>query len=318
MRITGVACAVALLVPALAMAKSHPDKETKDEAKDDDASDDKAEADDTKPAAKAAATDEADEETTATGKPVGRVTLPGGAFLIDAIVEANLAKSAVGKPISVAPDLWFGASDKLTLGLVHSGRGATGFLTSVVNGLCFNGGGSTGVCASGLGKIYTSVGAEARIGLAEGDFALALPFGIYASAWDPKVVLSAKVGLLARLRAGSVGIELAPSLFAGLTQRTASVNGMTVSTNEDRLALPVTFFFSLSQAFAITAQSGVTLVVEHAKDTYQVPVALGLAWWATPRFSLDIAFGLGAVLDANSMTKAFDSRNLTIGVGYGM
>src|SRR5205085_10840668 len=42
----------------------------------------------------------------AVGKAVGRMTMPGGKVLLNAIVEANLGKSAVGKPLSIAPDIW--------------------------------------------------------------------------------------------------------------------------------------------------------------------------------------------------------------------
>jgi hypothetical protein len=276
-------------------------------------SSDKSEADDDKRR-------EADDKPTveADAKASGRMTLPGGTLYLNAVAETNLAKGAEGKPISIAPDLWYGASDKLTLGLVHSSRGASGFLTGFVNGLCFRGGSGGGACAAGLGKIYTTAGAEARIAISEGGFALALPIGVYASAFKPEVLLSAKIGLIGRLQAGPLAVELQPTLFAGLTQRKIDMAGTTVSNNEDRFGLPLTLLFQLSPAFALAAQTGITMVVEHAKDTYQVPAALGLAWLATPKLSVDVAFGLAAVVDANSMTKPFDSRNLTLGVGYGM
>jgi len=263
---------------------------------------------------------EADDKPTAEvgAKASGKMTLPGGKFYINAVVETNLASGAAGKPVSLAPDLWYGAGDKLTLGLVHSSRGSTGFLTGFVNGLCFLGGTDGGACAGGLGKIYTTVGAEARIAISEGSFALALPVGLYAGAFKPDILLSAKIGLIGRWQAGPIALELQPTLFAGITQRKIDMGGTKVSNNEDRFGLPLTLFFKLSPAFAVAAQSGITMVVEHAKDTYQVPAALGLAWWVTPKLSFDAAFGLAAVVDANSMTKPFDSRNLTLGVGYGM
>src|SRR5688572_24907809 len=49
------------------------------------------------------------------GAPKGRMTLPGGKFMLSAIVETNLAKGAAGKPLSVAPDLWIGLHDRLTV-----------------------------------------------------------------------------------------------------------------------------------------------------------------------------------------------------------
>ena len=36
------------------------------------------------------------------------------------------------------------------------------------------------------------------------------------------------------------------------------------------------------------------------------------------RFSFDLAFGLTAVVDKDDMTKAFDGRSVSLGVGYGM
>lgn len=288
---------------AMSAAARADGEKTKSEAAEDDAAGGEA-AD--KPAALASATRS------------GRMTLPGGAFYVNGVVESNLGKGAAGTPISIAPDLWYGASDKLTLGLVHSSRGATGFLTGFVNGLCFHGGDGGGACAGGLGKIYTTVGAEGRIAIHEGNFAVAVPVGLYASSFNPDIVLSAKVGLIGRWQSGPIALELQPSLFVGITQRQIDMGGTKVSNNEDRLGLPLTVFYQLSPAFGLAAQTGVTMVVEHAADTYQVPVALGLAWWATPKLSVDLAFGLTAVVDANSMTKAFDGRNLTIGVGYGM
>ena len=70
------------------------------------------------------------------GAPKGRMTLPGGKFMLNAIVEANMAKSSAFKPFGIAPDLWLGLHDKLTFGIYHSGRAATGFLSGFGNGIC--------------------------------------------------------------------------------------------------------------------------------------------------------------------------------------
>jgi hypothetical protein len=243
------------------------------------------------------------------GKSTGRMTMPRGKVLLNTIVEANLGESAVGKPFSLAPDIWYGASNKVTLGLVHSGRGLTGFLTGSGRGLCF--GDKEGACAAGLGKIYTAVGAEARIGLTEGGFPIALTLGGVVEAFKPDTVASTKIGFVARAQSSRVALELAPAVFAGITQRGTSFN-------EDVLSVPVTLFLNLSPAFAIALQSGASLSLQNAADTYVVPAAIGLAWWVRPRFSLDLAFGLTAVVDKDDMTKAFDGRSVSLGVGYGM
>jgi hypothetical protein len=48
------------------------------------------------------------------------IVLPRGALAAELTVEANLAYSYKAAPLSLAPDLWWGATDALTLGLVHS------------------------------------------------------------------------------------------------------------------------------------------------------------------------------------------------------
>ncbi len=253
-------------------------------------------------------------ELVAASSPKARMTLPGGKLLFGVIGEANMAKSAVGKPLSVAPDLWLGLADRLTFGVYHSGRAATGFLTGFGTGLCFRGGGSMGACSSGLGDVYTFVGSEARIGVLEGGFALALVLGGQVRAFDPKRVISGKGGFLARFNSRRVALELAPMVYPGITQR--KVAG--VEFNRDEFAAPVTLFLRLSPAFSLGLQSGVTFVLKKPGDTYRVPVAAGLAWWVSPHFSIDVAFGLAAVADKDDMTKATDQRSASLGVAYAL
>jgi len=243
------------------------------------------------------------------GSPKARMTLPGGKFVITAVVEANMAKDTVGKPLSVAPDLWIGVHDRFSFGLVHSGRAATGFLTGFGTGLCFRGGGATGFCGSGLGDVYTFAGAEARLGLTEGGFALALVAGMHARAFDPELVLSSKAGFLVRLHSSRIALEVAPSFYIGVTQREFNV---------DTFGAPVTMFFRLAGSFAIALQGGVAFVLKDAGNTWQIPAAVGFSWWVTPHISFDAAFGLAAVADSDDMTKAFDRRSISVGLGYAL
>jgi hypothetical protein len=49
------------------------------------------------------------------------VPLAEGQVEADVTIEANMHPSHFAQPLSLAPDLWFGATDRLTLGIVHSG-----------------------------------------------------------------------------------------------------------------------------------------------------------------------------------------------------
>jgi hypothetical protein len=269
------------------------------------------------PAGKAVAAEASETSEVSVGKAEGRMTAPGGKILLQVIVETNLAKDVTFKPISIAPDLWIGLADKLTFGIVHSGRATTGFLTGSGRGVCLNGGEGKGVCALGLGKIYTHAGAEARIGLLEGGFALALDLGVHALTFKPDMLLAGKGGLIARIQAGPIAFELAPSILVGLNKRTIEMDGVKISNNGDRVSVPVTLFIQLGGKFAIALQSGATFPLKKAADNYQIPAAVGLVI-AGSHFSFDVAFGLDAALDKNDMTKAFDARSLSVGVGYAL
>lgn len=251
------------------------------------------------------------------GSPKARMTLPGGKFMLNVIGEANLAKGAAGKPLSIAPDLWFGLHDRLTFGIYHSGRAATGFLSGFGTGLCFRDE-DMGQCSTGLGEVYTFAGAEARIGLTEGGFASALVLGGQARAFDPKLLAYAKGGFLVRLNSKRIAIELAPMVFIALTQRSA---GMMMSA-KDVFAAPVTLHLRFARSFSFALQAGITSTFKKFGDNYQVPAAAGLSWWVSPHFSIDAAFGLAAVLDkapdTEPGTKPFDNRSATLGIGYAL
>ena len=255
--------------------------------------------------------DEEKPELREAGAPKAKMTLPGGKVLFTAVVEANMAKDAAGKPLSIGPDLWLGLHDRLSIGIVHSGRAVTGFLTGFGGGLCLNGGDMSLCKAIGLGDVYTSAGAQLRAGLLEGPFAVALVAGGHVLAFEPERLIAVKGGLVARIHSNRLAVELAPSVLIGANKRDTGFN-------EDHFFAPVTIFLRVGGGFSIAVQSGITFDMTEIGDSYQVPAAAGFSWWVTPHFSFDAAFGLAAVVDKNDMTKAFDQRSVTAGVGLAL
>src|SRR4051812_45713682 len=73
------------------------------------------------------------------GDGVDQLTLPKGRLLLDAYIAASLSTDAVFKPFSISPDIWYGATDDVTVGLVHSGLGTTGFIGLAGQSLCLSG-----------------------------------------------------------------------------------------------------------------------------------------------------------------------------------
>lgn len=254
---------------------------------------------------------EADSSKVESGAAKGRMTLQAGGFMLGIAVETNLASGKTAKPISIAPDIWFGLHDRITAGIYHSGRATTGFLTSFGSGLCLRDG-MSGICKAGLSDLYTFLGAEVRVGLSQGRFATALVLGGNARFVDPNKLLAAKAGLLARVHTGRVGIEISPVALIGVNKR----NVMDVAVNEDYLFVPVTVYVRFAPRVSLALQSGLSTTIKNAADNYKIPAAVGLAFWLGKHVSIDAAFGLAAVADKDSATKAFDQRSATVGLSY--
>jgi hypothetical protein len=229
------------------------------------------------------------------------LTLPGGKLFLDAFVEVSLSKDMAFKPVSLAPDIWYGVSDDLTLGLVHSARGATGLWGSSGDGLCFTG------KSRGCSKVYNNLGANARYHLfRKGGIALAADGGLYAMSLDP-FMLSLKLGGLLRFGFGAFSIEFDPNIFIGITKRSDG--------NKEELTIPVTFMYALPMRLGIGAQLGAWIPFGDT-DLYQFGGSLGVQYFATDKLILDAVFSLPALAGGSAVADGVDLRTFTLGVAY--
>lgn len=234
-----------------------------------------------------------------------RSVLPAHRGFLQAFFETSLTD--VGTPISIAPDLWYGLSDKLTIGAVHSSRASTGFLGGTDEGFCVT------KQAGGCEAFYSTAGIDARLQLKDGGVSLAADTGLHARDLLP-LQLALKLGAIARWHSGGLAVEASPSLFLGLTNReTSGDTGGGAQFNTDWIYLPVTALYSLG-ALAIDLQAGVSAPLEpNAAVELTVPVSVGL----------QLAAGHAAVLEADFSMPRFDrdqfaTRTLTVGVGYAL
>jgi hypothetical protein len=245
---------------------------------------------------------------------VDRLTLPEGRFVIDAFLEMNLGSDEVFKPFSITPDLWYGVTDALTLGLVHSFDGATGFVGGVGDSLCLTG------RDNGCPHVYDNVGVDVRYRLMEGGFALAADGGLFFRSFDP-VQLALKLGVAGRWHKDQLAVELEPALFFGLTNRSRDVSvGLTtvsVTTNGDSLSVPVTGLYSVTPGVALAVQLGLILPFQDTGDTYSIPLSIGVHLRATEKLNLFAAFSLTRLIGGGD-AGAFDNRSVTIGGSYAL
>jgi hypothetical protein len=229
-----------------------------------------------------------------------QLALPEGALVIDAFLEANLSKSQSFKPVSLSPDIWYGATDELTLGLVHSSVGATGFLGGVGDSLCLSG------KSNGCAHFYQDVGLDAR-------YRLVAPFvidaGLFVRNFDP-FWLAAKVGVGGRWLFDKVTLEVNPSLFFGFTHRDPF--------NKDSFNLPITVSYEVMDKLDLSLQSGAQLQLENTSDNYRVPASLAARYQFTPRLGAGLAFTLPYLIGPSAAPHGFDVRTLMLGGSYAL
>jgi hypothetical protein len=249
-----------------------------------------------------------------------RVTMPAKRFLLRADVNINLTSELAGKPISIAPDLWYGFDDKLTLGLVHSFVGQTGFL-GVPGGasLCFNGtiaSGMAGVPDTELCDVYGTVGAVGRYTLKQdAKMAIAAEGGLFARSFDP-FAMAIKLGVAGRYRvAPKIAVDFQPGLFFGVTERDGTLSAGTG--NGEILALPVTGIYTVNKEVSVLLQTGLILPFQEAGDSYLVPLTIGGSYAVNKQISVYGAFSLPALIGGGDAT-GFDARAFTLGGGYAL
>src|SRR5882724_3104641 len=145
----------------------------------------------------------------ATASGIEQVTLPKGRVLLDVALEANLSTDQVFKPFSISPDLWYGVTDELSVGVVHSSLGSTGFVSN------FTLFGGDALCVSGSDNgclhPYNNVGIDARYKLKLGDLAFAAEYGLFARSLNDPFALAAKLGVVGRWTSDKLSIEAQPN-----------------------------------------------------------------------------------------------------------
>jgi hypothetical protein len=209
---------------------------------------------------------------------VGRdLALTAGHVAIDLEIESNIAHHFAARPISLAPDVWWGATDKLTVGLVHSNASLDRFAP----------GGSICLRTDDIlycDSAYKGSGIDARYLVTHRGDALAFAprARLVARDIDPfKPALM--LGALARWHAGRFAITADPYVQLGLLH--------TELGNRAQLWFPLRFAVQPTCRWEVALSTGWNSEVAVIHDGWHVPVALGIRAAATR--SLDIGATLG-------------------------
>ena len=232
---------------------------------------------------------------------VEQVTLPKGRLLIDAFIVMNLSKDLAFKPVSLSPDIWYGVSDKLTIGLVHSSQGDSGFIGEPGTALCLTG------SSNGCPKFYNNLGLDVRYGLKTGKLALAFDGAFDFRSLSPNQ-MAIKVGLVGVYRQSQkVAIEFSPELFFGLNDRDAG--------NKDAFALPLALLYAVAPKIELGLQTGIVLPLESTGDTYEIPLSVGVHYRVSTPLAVQLAFSFPDLVGGSPLAGG-NLRSLTLGGSY--
>jgi hypothetical protein len=249
--------------------------------------------------------------------PPGPTLRKGGlAFLASLQIGTSKGGKAF-EPVSIAPDAWYGVSDRLELGVVTSWYGITGFWSGAMlgyapSGLCTSH--KTNAAGVGCPKRFDNAGAEAHYGLLRGgSFQMAAGGGLHATSFDP-FTLDVKLGFRGTWRAGRIGLGFAPSLFIGVTQRHDPPDG---TSNKESIQLPIAVTFAALPQLLVGLQSGVRGPRDGFGSGYSVPAALGAVFQVTPQIMVGGAFSFERVAGGDDL-DAGDLRSMTLSAGYMM
>jgi hypothetical protein len=256
-----------------------------------------------------------DAAATAGAEGADQLTLPKGRLLLDAYLAIDLSTDLVFKPVALSPDLWYGATDDVTVGLVHSGVGQFGFMGAVFGrSLCLTG------SDNGCLDFYGNVGVDGRYKLKSGGpLVYAADAGLYVNHLGDPFQLAIKIGAIGRWHEDKIAIEAAPNLQFGLTNREpAAVGGVAIGIrNGDTLSLPATFLYALDPMITIAAQSGLLLPFQNTGDTYSIPLSIAGFYRVNESLNVSLTFSLPSLIGGGSLS-GIDARVLTLGGSYAL
>lgn len=239
----------------------------------------------------------------------GGLTLDPGHVFAQLDVEINVAKDAVAKPLSIAPDVSIGATRDLTLSLIHSTFGTTGFRGGSGLGLCVTG------TSGGCPHPYNNIGAEGVYSLLAGDEAVAFVAGVYSLDLADAFV-DLKLGLKTKITSGPLSLTLNPSVYAALDKRDA------MTPNIDQLYVPVGLSFKISSVLTAGLGSGIKGPLNgftRFGTGFTVPFGVNALVTLDPHFAVGASFTFGKLVGGTAVpdaTTGADFRAIHVWLNY--
>lgn len=211
------------------------------------------------------------------------LVLPAGGIEAAVTAEIDLAPRRIGRPLSLAPDLWFGVTSRWTVGVIHSNASISRIAPGA--SYCFRH--TPLVCD----RTYSNAGLDVRYRARAGALAVAPRLRVLirdVDPWKPAVT----AGALVRWTRGRFAITSDPYLRVGLAN--------TDRGNRAALFVPVVFAIQPVRRIAAILHTGYDTDLAVWRDGWHVPMAFGLRARVTSQLELGVLGGLTSALGAQN------------------
>jgi hypothetical protein len=207
-------------------------------------------------------------------------TNSAGVFEARGALKIGLSKDSAGKPVVLAPSLYYGVTNDLMLGVAHENS----------------------FCLAGCDKVYRDVGLDALYSIVRGRVALSAHGGLFATWLDP-LVLQLRAGALLTILGGEiVAFYLDPQLVFGLTNREPD--------HKEELRVPFRVAVQTTPQLAAFLDSGFFAALNAFGDTWRIPIGAGAL------YAFDRHVDLGAMFTFERFLAGqwggLDARTLTV------
>jgi hypothetical protein len=238
------------------------------------------------------------------------ITLRQGGIGVDGDVAVGVSKGNAGKPISVVPNVYYGVTDTLSVG-IGSNPGSEIFQNVAGAGLCLSG------QSNGCGKVYNNVSLDGLFSFARSAMMDVGAHGGLDTEFGQDTLAQLRLGVKGRMLTGPLVLTFDPSLRIGLNKR---------DFNKETLVVPVRIGFMATPQLNLGLSVALAMIVDpptgiSAGDTRSVPVGIGGTFAINNMLAVRAQFVLDQLGSSDARLNGggrADARTFSIGAAYTM
>lgn len=221
---------------------------------------------------------------------------PAGMLAARILLDINLSTDRAGEPISLAPDLYYSATDRLQLGLLHTGP--MGWQSRPGVGLCLTGE------DAGCPSLYDNLGFDVMYGLAFEQVHVSLHGSVFLHSFDP-LTTSVALGVAGKAHLGDrVALLFDPKIAIAVSERDLL---------DDAIYVPAELVVQAAVGTTLRLLTGIAGELSEFGDTVEVPLGFGVVQNLNQHFDLGARFSFDNLLGNQPPGgSATDSRSLAI------